>query len=199
MGKRAKGRKRSTSAYNDSIECFEASCAFTSEVQVESGDLRQVGLSGAPMGPLATSAVLAYLNLAASDQPENIRSAVNSVHDVWCASLTIHVGLRLRPIRQLAMVHHQIVRVHDAAGKNAINENLIRIEHFVTFRGIYDGLEPDRPLLKVKVCMLADTQITRATSIPKSDFDEVIDTIVQRLVHIGVQLMRNRALGTGAL
>jgi hypothetical protein len=97
------------------------------------------------------------------------------------------------------MVHHQIVRVHDAAGKNAINENLIRIEHFVTFRGIYDGLEPDRPLLKVKVCMLADTQITRATSIPKSDFDEVIDTIVQRLVHIGVQLMRNRALGTGAL
>jgi hypothetical protein len=50
------------------------------------------------MGPLATSAVLADLSLAVSDQPENIRAAVNSVHDVWCASLTIHVGLTLRPI-----------------------------------------------------------------------------------------------------
>jgi hypothetical protein len=78
-------------------------------------------------------------------------------------------------------------------------ENLIRFEHFVTFLGIYDALEPDRPLLKVKVCMLVDTPFTRATSIPKSDFDEVIDTIVQILAHIGVQLMRNRPLGTGAL
>jgi hypothetical protein len=47
--------------------------------------------------------------------------------------------------------------------------------------------------------MLADTPIARATSIPKSDFDEVIDTTVQTLAHISVQLMRNRALGTGAL
>jgi hypothetical protein len=74
------------------------------------------------------------------------------------------------------MLYHQLVRVHDAAGKDAINERLIRIEPFITFRGIYDALEPDRPLLKVKVCTLADTPIARATSIPKSDFDEVIDT-----------------------
>jgi hypothetical protein len=97
------------------------------------------------------------------------------------------------------MVHHQHVRVHDATGKDAINETLVRIEPFITFRGIYDALEPDRPLLKVKVCMLADTPIARATSIPKSDFDEVIDTNVHILDHIGVHLMRNRALGTGAL
>jgi hypothetical protein len=97
-------------------------------------------------------------------------------------------------------VHHRLVRVHDAAGKDAINERLVRTEPFITFRGIYDTLEPDRPLLKVKVCMLADTPIARATSIPKSDFDEVIiDTIVQSLALIGVQLVRNRALGTGAL
>jgi hypothetical protein len=49
------------------------------------------------------------------------------------------------------MVHHRLVRVHDAAGKDAINKILIRIEPFVTFRGIYNALEPDRPLLKVKV------------------------------------------------
>jgi hypothetical protein len=67
------------------------------------------------------------------------------------------------------------------------------------FRGIYDALEPDRPLLKVKVCMLADTPIARATSIQKSDLDEAMDTIMQALAHIGGQLMRNRALGTGAL
>jgi hypothetical protein len=47
--------------------------------------------------------------------------------------------------------------------------------------------------------MLADTPIARATSIPKSDFDEVIDTTVKMLAHIGVKLLRNRALGTGAL
>jgi hypothetical protein len=97
------------------------------------------------------------------------------------------------------MVHHQLVRVHDAAGKDAINERLIRIEPFITFRGIYDALEPDRPLLKVKVWTLADAPIARSTSIPKSDFDEVIDTIVQILAHTDVQLMWNRALGTGAL
>jgi hypothetical protein len=97
------------------------------------------------------------------------------------------------------MVHHRLVRVHDAAGKDAINERLISIEPFITFRGIYDALEPDGPLLKVKVCMLADTPIAGATSIPKKDFDEFIDTTVQILTQIGVQLMRNRALGTGAL
>jgi hypothetical protein len=54
-------------------------------------------------------------------------------------------------IWQLAMVHHRLVRVNDAAGKDAINEGLIRIEPFITFRGIYDALDPDRPMLKVKV------------------------------------------------
>jgi hypothetical protein len=39
----------------------------------------------------------------------------------------------------------------NAAGTDAINERLIGIEPFITFRGIYDALEPDRPLLKVKV------------------------------------------------
>jgi hypothetical protein len=73
MGKRAKTHERSASAYKDSIESFYASCTFTSEVQVKSGDLQQVGLRGVSMGPLATSAVLADFNLAASDQPENIR------------------------------------------------------------------------------------------------------------------------------
>jgi hypothetical protein len=68
-GKRAKGRKRSASAYKDNIKCFQASCAFTSKVQVKSGE-RQVGLRGNTMGPLATSA---DFNLAASDQQENIR------------------------------------------------------------------------------------------------------------------------------
>jgi hypothetical protein len=47
--------------------------------------------------------------------------------------------------------------------------------------------------------MLADTPIARATSIRKSDFDEVIDTTVKTLAHISVQLMRNQALGIGAL
>jgi hypothetical protein len=97
------------------------------------------------------------------------------------------------------MVQHRLVRVHDAAGKGAINESLIRTEPFITFRGIYDAPEPDRPLLEVKVCMFADTPIARATSIPKSDFDEVIDTIVHSPSQIVVQLMQNRALGTEAL
>jgi hypothetical protein len=65
------------------------------------------------------------------------------------------------------MVQHRLVWVHDAAGKDGINERLIRIEPFITFRGIYDAPEPDRPLLEVKVCMLADTPIAGATSIPK--------------------------------
>jgi hypothetical protein len=89
--------------------------------------------------------------------------------------------------------------VHDAAGKDVINKRLIRIKPFITVCGIYNALEPDPPLLKVEVCMLADTPIAQAASIPKSDFDKVIDAIVQILAQIGVQLMRNRALGTGAL
>jgi hypothetical protein len=96
------------------------------------------------------------------------------------------------------MVHHRLVRVHAVAGKDTTNERLIRTEPFITFRGIYDALEPDRPLLRIQVYVLPDTPIARATSIPKSDFKEVIDTTVLILAHIGVQLMRNRALGTGA-
>jgi hypothetical protein len=65
------------------------------------------------------------------------------------------------------MVHHWLVRVHEAAGKDASNERLIKIEPFIKFRGIYDALEPDRPLLKVKVCMLADTKIALATPFRK--------------------------------
>jgi hypothetical protein len=97
------------------------------------------------------------------------------------------------------MVHHRLVRVHDAAGKDAINGRRIIIEPLITVRGIYDALDPDRALLKDTVCVLADTPIARATSIPKSDFVEVIGTTLQMLAQIGVQLMRNRALGTGAL
>jgi hypothetical protein len=41
-------------------------------------------------------------------------------------------------------------------------------------------------LLEVKVCMLADTPIARATSIPKSDFDEVLDDISQNLAQINI-------------
>jgi hypothetical protein len=51
------------------------------------------------------------------------------------------------------MVRHQLVRVHDAAGKNVVNERNIRFETFFTFRCIFDALELDRPLLEVKVCM----------------------------------------------
>jgi hypothetical protein len=47
------------------------------------------------------------------------------------------------------MLHQRLVQEHDSAGKDAINERLIRIEPLITFRGIYDALEPDRPLLKV--------------------------------------------------
>jgi hypothetical protein len=45
------------------------------------------------MGPLATTAIRADLNLPASDQPENIHFHLTSVHDMLCASLTIHVEL----------------------------------------------------------------------------------------------------------
>jgi hypothetical protein len=125
------------------------------------------------MGPLATTAICADLNLTASDQPETFVLPVTNLHDVVCASLTIQVGLTLRPPSQLAMVRHRLVRVHDAAGKDVINERMIRLEPLITFRGIFDALQLDRPLREVNVCMLADTPIARATSIPKSDFDEV--------------------------
>jgi hypothetical protein len=82
------------------------------------------------------------------------------------------------------MVRHRLVRVHDAAGKKLINEKIVRLEPFDTFRGIFDALELDRPLLEVKVCMLADTTIARATSIPNSDFDEAVDDIVQIMAQI---------------
>jgi hypothetical protein len=97
------------------------------------------------------------------------------------------------------MVQHRLVRVHDAAGKDAINERLIRIEPYITDRGIYDAPEPDRPLLELEVCMLDDKPTVRAMSISESDFDEVVDAIVQSPAQIVVQLMWNRALGTGAL
>jgi hypothetical protein len=84
------------------------------------------------------------------------------------------------------MVCHRLVRVHDAAGKELINERIIRLEPFDTFRGIFDALELDRPLLEVKVCMLADTPTARATSIPISDFDEAVDDIVQILAQINI-------------
>jgi hypothetical protein len=106
--------------------------------------------------------------------------AVTHVH-VLCASLTIYVGLTLRPPCQLAMVRHRLVRVHGASFKDMINERNTRLQTFITFRGIFDALELDRPLLEVNVCMLAETPIARATSIPKSDFDEVLDEIVQNL------------------
>jgi hypothetical protein len=83
--------------------------------------------------------------------------------------------------------------------KDVINKRLIIIEPFSTFRGVYDVLGPDRPLLEVKVCMLADKPIARATSITKSSFDEVVDSIVQSLSQTVVQLMRHRSLGTGVL
>jgi hypothetical protein len=84
------------------------------------------------------------------------------------------------------MVHYRLVRVHDAAGKEVINERLIRREPCIAFRGIYDALELDRPLLEVKLCMLADTPIARATSIPNSDIDEAVDTIVQSLAQVNI-------------
>jgi hypothetical protein len=84
------------------------------------------------------------------------------------------------------MVHHRLVRVHDAAGKEVINERLIRLEPCSTFRGVFDALELDRPLLEVKLCMLADTPIARATSIPNSDIDEAVDTIVRSLPQVNI-------------
>jgi flagellar biosynthesis regulator FlbT len=109
--------------------------------------------------------------------------AVTNVHNVLCASLTIHVGLTLRPPCQL-MVRHRLVRLHDAAGNYVINEKIIRIGPFLMFRGIFDALEIDRPLLEVKVCMLADKPIVGATSIPNRDFDEVLDAIAQIQISI---------------
>jgi hypothetical protein len=76
--------------------------------------------------------------------------------------------------------------VHEAAGKEVINERIVRLQPFNPFRGIFDALELDRPLLEAKVCMLADTPIARATSIPISDFDEAIDDMVQLTAQINV-------------
>jgi hypothetical protein len=84
------------------------------------------------------------------------------------------------------MVRHRLVRVHDAAGKELINEKIVRLEPFNTIRGSFDALELYRPLLEVKVCMLADTPIARATSIPISDFDEAVDDIVKIMAQINV-------------
>jgi hypothetical protein len=47
------------------------------------------------------------------------------------------------------MVLHKLVRVHDAAGKELINERIVRLEPFNTVRGIFDALELDRLLLEV--------------------------------------------------
>jgi hypothetical protein len=84
------------------------------------------------------------------------------------------------------MVLHRLVRVHDAAGKELINERIVRLEPLNTVRGIFDALKLDRPLLEVKVCMLADTPIARATSIPINDFDEAVHDIVQIMAQINV-------------
>jgi hypothetical protein len=108
------------------------------------------------------------------------------VNDVLCAFLTARVWLTLRPPCPLDMVRHRLVQVHDAAGKELINERIVRLEPFNTFRGIFDALELDRPLLEVKVCMLADTPIARASSIPISDFDEAVDDNVQIMAQINV-------------
>jgi hypothetical protein len=71
---------------------------------------------------------------------------------------------------------------------DVITENIIRLEPFNTFRGIFDALELDLPLLEVKVCMIADKPIARATSIPKSDFDGVLNAFVLILAHFNVQI-----------
>jgi hypothetical protein len=85
------------------------------------------------------------------------------------------------------MARHRLVRVHDAAGKEVINERIVRLEPFNTCRGIFDALKLRRPPLEVKVCMLADTPIARATSIPISDFDEAVDNIVQIMAQINIR------------
>jgi hypothetical protein len=46
-----------------------------------------------------------------------------------------------------------VVRVHDAADKKVINERNSRLDPLITFRGIFDALELDRPQLEVNVCM----------------------------------------------
>jgi hypothetical protein len=51
------------------------------------------------------------------------------------------------------MVRHQLVRVHDAAGKRVIDNRKIRLDLFTPFRGMLYALELDRPLLEVQVCM----------------------------------------------
>jgi hypothetical protein len=81
-------------------------------------------------------------------------AAVNDVNDVSCAFSTIRVGLTLFPPCPLDMVRHRLVQVYDAAGKELINERVIKLKPFDTFRGIFDVLELDRPLLEVKVCTI---------------------------------------------
>jgi hypothetical protein len=69
------------------------------------------------------------------------------------------------------MVQHRLVRVHDAAGKDAINEKIIKIEPFITFRGIYDALDPDRPRLKVNVsltCQSPEPRPSRKATLTRS-------------------------------
>jgi hypothetical protein len=120
-------------------------------------NLGEIGCSAAgwaPMGPLATTAIRADLNLTASDHPGNIHFGFNKCSRCYGYVLDDPCGvLTLCPPCQLAMVRNQLVRVHEAAGKKVINEINIKLEIFITLRGIFDALELDRPLLEAKVCM----------------------------------------------
>jgi hypothetical protein len=82
------------------------------------------------------------------------------------------------------MARHRLVLVHDAAGKGAINERMIRLGPLITFRCIFDALELDRPLLEVKACILADTPVAQASSIPTSD----VEVVVHKIVKIAAQI-----------
>jgi hypothetical protein len=101
------------------------------------------------LGPCGTIAALADPDRTASDQPETLMADVIDENDVLCAFLTTRVGFTLRPPCPLDMGRHRLVRVHDAAGKEFIYERIVRLEPFNTFRGIFDALELDRPLLEV--------------------------------------------------
>jgi hypothetical protein len=84
------------------------------------------------------------------------------------------------------MARHGLVLVHDAAGKEAIIERIIRLRPSITFRCIFCALELDRPLLEVKACMLADTPVAQASSIPTSDVEVVVDKIVKTVAQINI-------------